>query len=211
MALPTANDVRTYLEGYEVSVDVLSDEWLSSELTDTIIPLVESKIKRSLEGTEEVTEYLSGNGTPILMLSRRPVVSLVSLEYVTGTDDYYDASIGLGGVRLIADQGMIKSISNITEGNTSLIFGKGNRNIKVTYIVGSTTIESDLKKAVIKLCAESALGFIGARTGGGAITVQGFSRNFGTRGKYQDIRNDLSRQAWAVLRKYMTSVVGNVK
>ena len=77
--------------------------------------------------------------------------------------------------------------------------------------MGSSTIESDLKRAVIKLCAESALGFVGARTGGGSITVQGFSRNFGNRGKYQDIRNDLSRQAWAVIKKYMTSVVGNVK
>lgn len=206
MALPTATDVRDFLEGYEISTTVLTDPWIERKLTNVIIPFVERLIGRSAEGSESVVEYLSGNGKSILLLSRKDVVSLTSLEYVTGGD--FDTTIGLSGVRLIPNQGMIKSVSNITEGGYSTLFAKGIKNIKVTYTVGSTTIENDLKEAIIMLCAESILGFVGARTGGGSITVQGFSRNFGNRGKYQDIRNDLKREARAILKKYMTGVVG---
>jgi hypothetical protein len=53
------------------------------------------------------------------------------------------------------------------------------------------------------------LGFIGARTGGGSLGVSAWNRGYGIRGKYQDIRNDLARQALDILKNYSTGVVGN--
>lgn len=211
MAIPTASDVRTYLEGYCIDETILSNTWIDNRMNKSVVPFVERIIKRKVEGVEEVTEYLSGNGASILILSRKDVNSLVSIEYVTGSDDTVDSFIGLAGVRLIGDQGIIKSISNITEGGYGTIFARGKRNLKIVYNIGSSTIEEDIKEALLMLCAEKVLGFVGARTGGGSISVQGFSRNFGERGKYQDVRNDLKRDAMALLKNYMTTVVGSIK
>lgn len=206
MPQPTAAEIRTFLEGYSIDSTCLTDAWIDNRMTNFIVPFIEKKIRRSIEGVTQVVEYISGNGKSIVFLSRKPIASLVQIEYVTGGD--YQSTIGLGGVELIADQGIIKSIANITEGGYNLIFAKGERNIKVTYTVGSATIEIDLKEALIYLGSEQALGFIGARTGGGSINVQGFSRNFGERGKYQDLRNDLSRDAIAILKGYISHIVG---
>lgn len=211
MSLPNATDVRDFLEGYGITSDILSDSWIDNRINNSIIPFVEKSIGRTVEGTDTVTEYLSGNGTSILMLSRKNITSLTSIEYVTGSDEDLDATISLDSVRLIEDQGILKSVANVTEGGVGTIFHKGNRNIKVVYTVGNATIEDDIKDACLMLCAEMCLGFVGARTGGGALSVQGFSRNFGMRGKYQDIRNDLKRLAFAILSRHMSSVVGGVK
>lgn len=206
MAKPTATEIRAFLEGYDITTSYLSDPWIEARRDNFIIPQVEKVIRRKVEGTESVTEYVSGTGQSILILSRKPINSVTSIEYVTGGD--YDSTIGLGGIEVLSEEGILKSVTNITEGGYNIIFAKGEKNIKVTYTIGSDTIEGDLKEALIYLSAEQLLGFIGARTGGGALTVQGFSRNFGERGKYQDIRNDLKRQAFGLLRKYTTGLVG---
>ena len=73
---------------------------------------------------------------------------------------------------------------------------------------GFSSIPPDVYEAIMYLTAEAALGHIGSRTGGGSISVQGYGRSFGSRGKYTDIRNDLARQGISLLRHYMTGVIG---
>ena len=206
MSIPTAIEIRTFLDGYKVTSTIVPDLWIESRRDNFIIPIIERIIKRSVDGITTKTEYVSGNGKSLLFLSTRNIVELVSIEYVTGSQDI-DQNISVASVRLLENEGIIKAVSNITEGGYSTLFMKGSKNIKVVYKVGGT-ITDDLKEAIIYLCSEQILGYIGARTGGGSITVQGFSRNFGDRGRYQDLRNDLKRQAMAILNRYKTSIVG---
>jgi hypothetical protein len=56
--------------------------------------------------------------------------------------------------------------------------------------------------------AEQALGQIADQTGGGDLTVSGFGRRYGDRGKYTNFRNQLARRALAQLRPEMTGVGG---
>jgi len=208
MAIATASEVRSFLEGYEVTDTQLSDSWIQARIDNFVQPWVEKILRRPLESEEEITEYVSGTGRNTLVLSNRNINELIRIEYVTGGD--IDSSIGITGVELIADEGVLRSIQNISEGRYNSVFAKGERNIKVTYKVGYTSAPADIKEAIIYLSAEQILGFIGARTGGGSLNVEGFGRSYGSRGKYQDIRNDLTRQAMAILKQYMTSVVGNI-
>lgn len=208
MAAPTANEIRaSFLTDYGISVSVLSDTWIEDERDYIVIPFVERITGMKFTGEENITEYLSGTGEGLLMLSRKNVTELVSLAYVAGGD--IDSSIGLGGVQLL-NGGIIKAVSNITEGGTTTLFRRGNRNIKVVYKVGESDYPNEIKRAISYLVAESALGYVGAATGGGSINVQGFGRNFGERGKFQDARNDYKRRAMFILNSYKTHVVGSV-
>jgi hypothetical protein len=202
-----ASDIYEFLEGYGITNTQLSPTWIQNRLNNFVIPYIERLTGMSFDGSENVTEYLSGSGEGILMLSKKNATALVSLEYVSGNDVL--SEIGLGGVVLI-EGGIVKAVSNVNEEGTSTIFRRGNRNVKVVYTVGEDDYPVDVKEAIIYLASEQALGFIGARTGGGSINVQGFGRNFGQRGKWQDIRNDLKRQAMVLLKPYMTGVVGSI-
>jgi len=205
--LPVSS-VRDFLEGYCVTSTILTADWIRKRRDNFIIPYAERLLGFDLAEENTITEYLSGKEREILMLSHKGVTELVSLEYVRGGD--YDSSIGLGGVILIGDQGIIKSVSNISEGRSSTIFRKGTRNIKAVYKVGDVAVSADIEEALLYLLCEQLLGFLGARTGGGSLSVQGFTRNYGSRGKYQDIRNDLKRQAMGLLKKYISSVTGDI-
>ena len=73
MAKPTTIEIRAFLEGYNVSISCLSDEWIEARRDNFIIPYVERLIKISLSGSEEKTEYLDGTATDILMLNRKNI------------------------------------------------------------------------------------------------------------------------------------------
>jgi hypothetical protein len=60
----------------------------------------------------------------------------------------------------------------------------------------------------MNLVAAKILVFIGARTGGGGLGVQAFSRNYGSHGKYTDIRKELVATGYALLKPLMNEVVG---
>ena len=206
MAIPTAKEIRDFLEGYEITIPVLSDEWINKRTTNFIVPFVERVIKSKIASLDEYEEYLSGTGQEILILSRKPIVEVISISYVRRLD--YPHIISLAGITILKDEGILKTIPNLIEGNYSSVFAKGHKNIKVVYTAGYEAVPIELHEAILYLSSEQILGFIGARTGGGSLSVQGFSRNFGQRGKYQDIRNDLSRQANILLAKYKTGIIG---
>lgn len=184
----------------------LSPEWIQKRLDNHIIPFVERITRQSFSAREQVVEYYSGNGKNFLILNRKPIVSLDEIRYVLGGSNF--TILNLSNIEVIYSEGLLKAKRNYEEAYYLPVFAKGDYNIKITYTHGYTTCPDPVKEAIIYLSAEQILGFIGARTGGGSITAHTYGRNYGPRGKYQDIRNDLSRQAHGLLSPYMTGVVG---
>lgn len=201
-------DVRDYLEGYNITASILSDEWIQNKIDMSIIPFVEEITRQSFSEIKEITEYYSGNGENILMLNRRPVVEVTNIQYVTATN--VESTVSIANVELIGAQGILKSRVNLeyTYQQRRPLFSKGNRNIKITYTYGYTNAPSDVIEAIKMLTAEKCLAIIANRTGGGDLTVQSFGRSYGGHSKYTNIRKEMIREAMALLRKYMTSVVG---
>ena len=204
--IPTATEIRNFLDGYGISVAIIKDDWITARRDNFIIPYIEQVTRQSFSSIKTVTEYYSGAGKNILILDRRPILEVTAIDYVTG--GYSDYNINLGSVEVILEDGILKSKSNISESFISPLFGKGEKNLKITYRYGTADMPADIAEACVYLCAEQLLGFIGARTGGGSVSVQGHSRSYGERGKYSDIRNDLQRQAKFLLSKYVTGIIG---
>lgn len=207
MTYPTVIEIREFLEGYGINQSVLTDSWIEKRRDNFVIPYCERITRSSFSSVASVIEYHSGNGKNYLILDRRPVVSITEIRYVLGGNTFNILNLAM--IELVQNEGIIKAKVNYDEAFFLPLFAKGDYNIKVTYTYGYAAIPDVLKEAVIYLVCEQALGFIGSRTGGGSVSVQQFNRNFGQRGKYQDERNDLARQAHAILSNYTTRVIGN--
>jgi hypothetical protein len=203
MSRPLSQEVYSFLEGYNIDGTILSTEWIEKRRDNFIIPFVERVCRTKLNTTKTVTEYISGTGKDTILLNTRCASSLVSISYVSNYDEY---GLNIGSVTFNSSEGIIKLSDSFIE--SGRVFKKGIDNIKVVYTIGSETINEELIEAVIYLLAEQSLGLIGARTGGGPLSVQGYTKNYGSRGMFQDIRNDLKRQATAILNKYRTGVIG---
>jgi hypothetical protein len=213
MSRPTAIDVLEYLEGYGITKEIISIIWIEKRIDNLIMPWVERHTRIVFDEEKEITEYLSGNGKEILVLSKKPVNEIVSLAYISSADIIPNLS---ESVELNNEDGIIIKKAIVTEGNTTDLFIKGNKNIKVTYKYGydnfidtvNNKILEDVKEAIVYMAVKQVLIQIGARTGGGSISSQAWSRNFGSRGKYTDIINNLDMMAYEILKPYMTGVVG---
>jgi hypothetical protein len=201
-------EVKDELEGYcEIEKGLVTDKWINDKKKRFVIPFIEDKIGLSLDGEEIIIEYYDGNDENYLILSRKPVSELISVEYVYSAD--YITSIGLSQFVLIAEEGIIKSVRRERVlGQNLPVFPKGNRNIKVTYKVGYdiTGIPEKLHEAVKYLTCEKILSILEGRTGGGDISVQGYSRSYGERGKFTHVRNELARMGISLLDDYLTGV-----
>jgi hypothetical protein len=203
----TAADIRAYLEGYGITDTQLSSNWIENRLNNFVIPFVENYTRQNFDGVQSITEYYSGTGNNVLMLNRRPIVSITEIRYVIG--GYSMPILNLSMIETIAAEGIIKAKSNFDEAYFLPVFAKGSKNIKVVYTYGWSDYPVDIKEAIIMLTSTKCLTFVGARTGGGALGVQGFSRNYGARGKYTDEIQQIDREAIAILNKYKSSVVGS--
>lgn len=203
MAVPTENEIRDLLEGYGVDNTVLSNEWIENCRDNEIIPHVEEITKMVFSAEQEISEYYSGTGKPTLILNRRPVNEIVSIQ-VVGSVSLIPSST----FTLIGSEGIVRLSNNFSEGVRGPLFPKGSKNILVTYKYGTADYPEIVKSAIKNLVAAKMLNLIGARTGGGSLSTQAFNRSFGTHGKYSDIRKELVSSAYSYLRKYMTGVVG---
>lgn len=208
--IPTALEIREYLEGYCLTESVISNRFVSRMRDEFVVPWMEAKIGQPLGETEQVTQILSGTGSKLLALPDRPVVSLDELSYVNVQPGAQ--IITLASVELIADEGLLRAKANFNEGNDlNPIFRRGKRNIRAVYTIGYAEIPALLRTAIKAFVSEKVLANLEGRTGGGpSMNVQGWSRTFGDLGKYTNARKDLARTGFVALRSYLTGSRGSV-
>lgn len=204
MAAPTATEIRALLEGYGVTTDVLSDEWIDECRDEEVIPHIEDITRMEFSGVQTITEYYNGNGTSVLILNRRPIVSIISIKTVGGLSEYNL----INSIELIAAEGSVKVKTDYNEGIYGPIFRKGDKNIKVEYTYGFADYPARVSRAIKNLVAAKMLNIIGNRTGGGDLSVQAHGRSYGKAGKYSHIREELVQSGYSLLKKYMTGVTG---
>lgn len=204
---PTATEIRDILEGYMIDTTAVTDAWIEKHRDSFVIPLMERKTRQTFYRTAQVTEVYSGNGTTTLTLNRRPVISLDSIRYLVLAINF--ENVAVDAIELIGNEGILRSLeSTIIEATTIPVFPKGKSNIQVTYTYGYTDLPVLLQTAIEYFTAEGVLGLIADRTGGGNLSTQGWNRDWGQRGKYTNIRNDLARKGYIAMKEYMTGVVG---
>lgn len=205
MAAPTETEIRNKLEGYGITITVLTDIWIEDCRDNEIIPHIEDITGLAFDG--EVTtgyEYYNGTGQTYLILNRKPVNEIVELKLI-GSLQEGDLS---GLVELISEEGIIRLRSVHSEGVYEPVFRRGHKNVKVKYKYGTDDYPNVVASAIKNLVAAKMLNHVGALTGGGSLTVQAFGRNYGSHGKWTDIRKELVRTGYGLLRRYLTSVVG---
>jgi hypothetical protein len=142
-----------------------------------------------------------------LILSKKNVSSLVDIRPVVSTD--YPISWPISGF-ILEDGGMVKAVFTALAPTGYTNFPRGERNIKVVYNVGwaNGSIPAAIVTACKLLTCEKVLGVIASRTGGGDLGVHAFNRVYGPRGKYSFMRDDLKREAFALLRPWITGTAG---
>lgn len=207
--IPTASDVRALLEGYCISTSTMTNAWIENIRDRFVIPFVEGRIRRSLTGVETIVEYHDGNGRNTMQLNRRGALSITDIEYVISGD--YTTELETTDFLLLAKEGLVKAVrSEYIVGAQTPAFPRGDKNIKITYTIGYETdeIPIDLQEAVLYGTTEKALSFIAGRGGGGDVSVSGYSKSYGNRGKFTDIRNELARMMDACLHGYKIHTVG---
>lgn len=164
----------------------------------------------SFEGVETITEYHDGTGYEEMMLDRRPIIALQSITLLALPNTVL--SIPLSAVEVMPGLGILRVRAINLEAYTFLapIWPKGRFNLKLVYTAGYLTAPTDVLLAQTYLTCAMLLGEAAAVTGGEtSLSVVAYSANFGNRGRYSTIRNDMVMQARSLLAPYKTSVVGN--
>jgi len=185
---------------------VLTDQWLVNARDNEVLPNVQRWCRQKFNAVETVVEYYDGNGSSILPLRRRPVQALLNLSYTNVDSNLY--YLTPSAMVLIGEEGILKAKANFNESTFCPVFWKGQRNLRVTYTVGYANCPSEVATAILYFMSEVGLGHIADMTGGGGLSIQGYSRDYGQRGRYSNLRNSLTRRALALLRPYMTGAAG---
>lgn len=190
-----------------IQYSALSDSWLINTRDNQIVPVVRRMTGVDMGGIKRVTEYHSGTGSTILILNRRPIVKLHAINLITNPENW--VYVSPSSVDPIAEEGILKLKAVLeTWQNYVPAFPRGTDNIKVDYEYGYDQVPADICRAICMLTASQALALVGARAGGGSLGVQGFNKNYGDRGKWTDIRNELEGWAHALLRPYVMGMIG---
>lgn len=206
-SIPTAQDMRDELEGFCVDNTLLSDAWITSKRDKFVIKWIEKRTGLYLSSAQTITEYYDGNGENYMILNRKPVNSIIKVEYIDSVN--FTRELTLTSFALLPNEGILKGIrTEYLLSNNYPIFPRGNRNIKVTMNVGYApgNLPDDLAEAVKLLTCEKMLAQLEGRTGGGDVGIQGYNKSYGSMGMYTHNRNDLTRQAYSLLATYMTGV-----
>lgn len=139
MAITTVSNCKAF-RGVDSSNQEHDDEL--ARLIASVQMFLEEECGRHFESAT-VTEYYNGDDwQDTLILSRPPVTSIVNLW-----DDHtraYTTPISASYYAFDAGSGVIHLLDGLT-------FGKGRRNIKVTYVGGYATIPLDLEQAAIEM------------------------------------------------------------
>lgn len=212
MPFVTPQDVREYLSGFcglQSTDDGVNDAWISSRITNSVLPFIQSVTGYTFENVQQFVEYKSGNGGSTLVLDHLPVIQLLNVELIGAT--FNDVYYNIQNFDLIQSQGIIKWRIGMdrTYLPTTNVFPRGTKNIKVTYTAGYGDMPNDMKEAVILMTAEKILAMIADQTGGGgSLSVQSWSRSWGELGMYTNIRRRLVAESLMIIRRYTTGVIG---
>ena len=203
MPKPTATAIRSIIEGYGVSSDVITNEWLIDCMNEEILPHIEDLTGLTFDGLKTKTEFFNGNGTSTLILNKKNIVSVVNVRDIGSINSFPP-----GSVELISEEGILKAKTSVAENRFSPVFRKGEKSIEVTFTYDLNDCPGRVARAIKLLVAARALQQIGARTGGGSLSADSFSRNYGASGKYGDFIKPCVTMAYGLLKKYMPTVVG---
>jgi len=142
-----------------------------------------------------------------LALNHKPVRSVHSINLITNPENW--VYVSPSSIEPVGDEGILK-LKAVLESWQNYVpaFPRGVDNIKVDYEYGYADMPADVSRAVAMLTASQALVMIGTRSGGGSLSVQGYSKNYGQRGKYTEYRDELEKWAYAILRNYVTGMMG---
>jgi len=212
MGIPTPEEVVEFLADFGVTCKqedsgcstFVSKKQIQAIISNRVIPFIEGKVGFKIGEVLQYVEYYDGNGSDVLTLNRRPIVALIDLSFVAGSE----YPINVGSIVVNAAEGLLKSRASISEGIERRYFSKGRRNIKITYTAGYAETPADLCSAILLLAANHVLQQIANRTGGGNIQTQAFTRDFGPRGKWGIVRTEYVAEATEIIRGYCTGVVG---
>lgn len=205
--IPTVQEIREFLSDCMIPKGIVSDEWIAARRDAFVIPWMESKLRRPIMGIKELEEYYDGTGSSILVLRSRPITELISIT-PTGIEPQAGMGITPVALEVIKDEGVLKAKTDPRGGNWTPVFWRGKRNLRVRYKVGTLDAPPELREVIILLCSDVILSRAANITGGGDVSVQSYSRNFGQGGKWSSYRNELVRSAHAIMRLHMTGVGG---
>jgi hypothetical protein len=192
--LVTAGDFDVIISQFKP----VSDAWIINTRDCQVIPVIKNMTGIGFDGIQKTKEWHNGTGGKMLYLNRKPVVEITSLYA-----EYYGVkeavrSYSASAVEIRNEEGAL-----VTDG----CFEKGNNNFIIDYAYGYADVPDDIKRAVSLITASLTLGFIASKTGGGTnVSTQGYSRSFGSRGKFTEIRNDFDRWAYALLKPYYSGI-----
>lgn len=135
----------------------------------------------------------------------RPIVERYAPTGLTECEEWVKCRDGKGYLshRDIVDCDC-KGLSRV-DAEQGIIYGSFPDSVLVKYSYGGEF--DDVKRAATLLTASFILGYVGASTGGGSLSVQGYSRNYGARGKWHDTRQEFDRAAYELLQKYVVGIV----
>lgn len=143
MALTSLANVKEFLR-----ITDTNDDTFLTNLISRVEKEVKEYCQRDFEAADYM-EYYDGDGTDTLLVDNYPINSVSELyddpDREFGTDTLIDSSDYI----IYSEEGKI-----VLDGST---FSKGNKNIKIVYNAGYTTIPADLEQAVIKLVAAEYL------------------------------------------------------
>lgn len=208
MPVVTAQEIRDdYLEGYCLDQSIVSDQFIEKRRDNYVIPvIINRRLGISLDTATTKNVYLNGTGKDILFLPDKNVIELISVQYVN-TQSVYTPS--LANFILIAEEGLLKARYNFNESYIDPVFPKGTRNILLTYRVGydSVDIPGDINELIAYLTLIEVFSWIESRSGGGNVSSEGFTRQYGDLGKYGNIRKQLMKKCNTIIRNYRSFVI----
>lgn len=165
----------------------------------------------TFSGTQYIdSEIHDGSGTTELMMDFRHIVSIQQITWLNLPNNIL--SIPVSAIEILPGMGILRVRAINLESFTlyAPVWPKGNSNIKVSYTVGFATMPDEVMNAITLLVASMILGEEAAYCGGGiSLGLVNYSKTWGKRGKYTEVRDMWALEARSILRKYQTSVVGN--
>jgi hypothetical protein len=132
------------------------DGWISDAELD--VELLTGQVYTSTSITSSAYEYHSYDGTRVVKLDKYPVISITSLEYEENghsstTESWVSLFEGRGSDKnflLFKDVGAIKLHPNTTSNWPTV----GDKNLRVAYVYGHTSVPRNIKEYVVKVAAK---------------------------------------------------------